>query len=222
MLPAPEEWAVSSSRKATDYMRRLIFDGYLRGGERVPQDEVAAALGVSRVPIREALVALQREGWVTFEHHRGAFVVPMTAQSVQDHFELLGIAYGVAARRAVERGDDQLPQRLAEISTGFADLDDADRVSRAALDFHNALVDASGSVRIRSVLRSIRPFVPGNFYVQVPGAAAFEKRSTTVIRRAVERKDGAAAADAYMQMLRRFGEMVVEVLVERGVILDPR
>ena len=45
-----------------DHIRRLVFDGSLADGERVPQREIAEALGVSSIPVREALVALEREG----------------------------------------------------------------------------------------------------------------------------------------------------------------
>jgi len=53
---------MSSGDQAALYIRRLMFDGDLRPGTRVPQDEIAQALGVSRIPVREALIALEREG----------------------------------------------------------------------------------------------------------------------------------------------------------------
>jgi DNA-binding GntR family transcriptional regulator len=69
---------LSSGDQAALYIRRLIFDGDLRPGTRVPQDEIAQTLGVSRIPVREALIALEREGWVTIELHRGALSTPST------------------------------------------------------------------------------------------------------------------------------------------------
>ncbi len=57
----------SSGDEAARFIRRAIFDGTLRPGARVPQDQVAEALGISRIPVREALIALEREGWVTIE-----------------------------------------------------------------------------------------------------------------------------------------------------------
>jgi len=50
-----------------------MFDGTLGPGEKIPQDDVAGVLGISRIPVREALIALEREGRVTIELHRGAF-----------------------------------------------------------------------------------------------------------------------------------------------------
>src|SRR6266700_3549230 len=105
----------SSGDDAAMLIRRMIFDGELRPGERVPQDDVAAMLGISRIPVREALIALEREGWVTIEMHRGAFVNALDARSVRDHYELFGLVYGFAARRAIERSDDELVGRLTAI-----------------------------------------------------------------------------------------------------------
>ena len=71
----------SSGNDAALYIRRLIFEGELRPGERVPQDEIAHELGISRIPIREALIALESGGWVTIELHRGAFVTALDEQA---------------------------------------------------------------------------------------------------------------------------------------------
>src|ERR1700737_3277935 len=95
----------SSGEHAALYIRRLIFDGELRPGARVPQDEIAQTLGISRIPVREALIALEREGWVTIEMHRGAFINAIDAHAVRDHYELYGLVYGFAARRALARHD---------------------------------------------------------------------------------------------------------------------
>src|SRR2546421_4287478 len=105
----------SSGDEAALLIRRMIFDGELRPGERVPQDDVAAMLGISRIPVREALIALEREGWVTIEMHRGAFVNAFDARSVGDHYELFGLVYGFAARLAIARSGPDLVDRLAEL-----------------------------------------------------------------------------------------------------------
>src|SRR5437763_14146955 len=81
----------SSGDDAALLIRRMIFEGELRPGERVPQDHVAAVLGISRIPVREALIALEREGWVTIEMNRGAFVNALDARSVRDNDDLFGL-----------------------------------------------------------------------------------------------------------------------------------
>src|SRR5438270_13880879 len=81
----------SSGDEAALLIRRMIFDGELRPGERVPQDDVAAMIGISRIPVREALIALEREGWVTIEMHRGDFVNALDVRSVGYSYALFGL-----------------------------------------------------------------------------------------------------------------------------------
>ena len=106
----------SSGNQAAEYIRRLIFEGELKPGQRVPQDDIAEALSLSRIPVREGLIALEREGWVTIELNRGAFVNALDTDAIRDTYELFGLIYGFACRCAVSlsTGTD-LVDRLAEL-----------------------------------------------------------------------------------------------------------
>src|SRR6195952_660204 len=116
-LPAPAEVLVrrSSGEQAALYIRRLIFDGVLREGDRVPQDAIAKRLGLSRIPVREALLSLEREGWVTIKPHRGAFLGALDETVVRDHYELYGHVFGFAAARAAERSTPEMLVKLADL-----------------------------------------------------------------------------------------------------------
>jgi DNA-binding GntR family transcriptional regulator len=220
-LPSPAASRRTSGAEAALYIRRLIFDGLLRPGDRVPQDEVARALGISRIPIREGLIALEREGWVTLELHRGAFINALDARAVQDHYELYGLIYGFAAGRALARSDGSLAGRLGEITSELAVTEDPAEVGRLTLLFHHAVVDAAQSPRIKVALRSLSSLVPGEFFELVPGAIEGEKKGLESIRRAVRRGDGTQAAEAYSRMMRRQGELVVKVFAARGLFGTP-
>src|SRR5665213_2811798 len=121
------------------HIRSLIFEGELRPGMRVPQDAIAQDLGVSRIPVREALIVLEREGWVTTEMHRGAFINSLDKRAVHDHYELFGLIYGFAAKRALARGSKDLPDVLADIQKGFADATDPEAQRQLSIDFHGAI-----------------------------------------------------------------------------------
>src|ERR1700684_2786929 len=109
-----------SGEHIASHVRSLIFEGELRPGMRVPQDAIAQDLGVSRIPVREALIVLEREGWVTNEMHRGAFINALDEPTVHDHYELFGLIYGFAAKRAASRRSAELPDHLAELQITFA------------------------------------------------------------------------------------------------------
>ncbi|HEX6311853.1 MAG TPA: GntR family transcriptional regulator [Acidimicrobiia bacterium] len=211
----------SSGEHAAVYIRRLIFDGRLRPGERIPQEQVASTLGISRIPVREALIALEREGWVTIEMHRGAFVSALDEQAVRDTYELFGLVYGFAVRRAISRGGADLAGRLRELSRGLGGTDDPDEVTRLTIAFHGVVVDAAASPRVRVLLRAMSGLVPGNFFALVPGASEIERRGLATVTRAVGEGDADKAGAAYERMMRRQGELVVDLFADRGLFEEP-
>jgi DNA-binding GntR family transcriptional regulator len=198
-------------------VRRLIFDGVLKPGQRVPQDAIAQTLGVSRIPVREALIALEREGWTTIIPHRGAFVNALDEQSIRDHYELFGLFYGFGVRRAVERRGPSLAEPLEAIQKKIAKVKDPARLYQLALDFHRTVIDAASSPRLRTLLRQMTDVVPGNFFELVPGSDASVREGTAAIVTAIERNYPEIAEREYAAMLHRQGDLVVDLFRQRGM-----
>jgi DNA-binding GntR family transcriptional regulator len=211
----------SSGEQAAVYIRRLIFDGQLRPGERIPQEQVAGTLGISRIPVREALIALEREGWVTIQMHRGAFVSALDEQAVRDTYELFGLVYAFAVRRAIGRGEPGLIDRLRRLSSALGDADDPEELTQLTIAFHGAVVDTASSPRVRVLLRAMSGLVPGNFFALVPGAIDIERKGLTAVTRAVAAGDADKAGTAYERMMQRQGELVVELFADRGLFEEP-
>src|SRR6202161_2833095 len=149
-----------SGEHIASHVRSLIFEGVLRPGMRVPQDAIARNLGVSRIPVREALIVLEREGWVTNEMHRGAFINALDEQTVHDHYELYGLIFGLAAQRALARRAPDLPERFAELQAEFARATTPEGQHRLSLDFHGTILKVAASPRINAALRSMSALVP--------------------------------------------------------------
>ncbi|HEV3264672.1 MAG TPA: GntR family transcriptional regulator [Acidimicrobiales bacterium] len=210
----------SSAEHIALHIRTLIFDGVLLPGMRVPQDAIAQDLGVSRIPVREALIVLEREGWVTIEMHRGAFINSLDKRAVHDHYELFGLIYGFAAKRALARGSKDLPDVLADIQKGFADATDPEAQRQLSIDFHGAILKAAASPRIMVVLRAMSALVPGNFFELVPGAVEVERRGLAAIVRAMRDNDGERASTEYAKMMRQVGNKVTLLFDDRG-LFDP-
>lgn len=218
-LPGDGLSRVSSGEQVRLYIQRLIFDGVLKQGQKVPQDTIAQTLGVSRIPVREALIALEREGWVTIVTHRGVFVNATDEAAVQDHYELFGLFYGFAARRATERQGAALATTLAPIQKRInAAGDDAAEMHAATLAFHRAVVEAANSPRLRSLLRQMTGIVPGNFFEMIPGATKVERQGTAAILRAIKRGDAEGAAEGYAAMMRKVGNLVVDLFRSRDML----
>ena len=210
----------SSGEHAALYIRRLIFDGELRPGARVPQDEIAQTLGISRIPVREALIALEREGWVTIEMHRGAFINAIDADAVRDHYELYGLIYAFAAKRALSRHEPGLLDRLGGIERRIVATDDPVELGRLSVEFHATVVEAAHSPRVKLVLRAVSALVPGEFFAEVPGSAEVQKRGLPAVMRAARRGDEERVAEEYVRLMRRMGDKVVALFKGRG-LFDP-
>jgi DNA-binding GntR family transcriptional regulator len=207
----------SNGTEAADHIRDQIFRGVLRPGERVPQDEIAAELGISRIPVREGLIALERDGWVTIHLNRGAYVNALDADAVRDSYELFGTIYGFALARAVERSDDSLVEVLAELESRLRRCDDPGEFRSLTLAFHTTVVEASRSPRVKVMLRSATALVSGNFFAEIDGSMEVERRGTTAIVRALRKRDVEKAAAEYQRMLVRQGALVARAFEERGL-----
>lgn len=199
----------TSAEAVARYVRKLIFDGRLDAGQRLPQDEIALAAGVSRIPVREAIISLQREGWLRVENHRGAFILPLDERAITDRFALYGRFHGFAARRAIERmqpGDLEALDALAR---------DVDRVSRASAmersntGYHATLVSVAASNRLRAVLRSMLPIVPGSFFATVPNSIPVAKRGIATVHTAIVAGDADAAEKAFIDAQDRQAKGVI-------------
>ena len=210
---------MSRGEEAARYIRNLIFDGELKPGTRVPQDDIARVLGVSRIPVREALIALEREGWVTIELNRGAFVNALDARALLDHYELYGMIYGFAARRALDRsGTPEFVQHLEQVVKQLSETEDHDEFLHLTLSFYRAIVDGARSPRLKPLTRALTQLVPGDFFTLVPEAVDLERKGLRAITRAMKRGDGERAADEYLKMSRQIGQTVLALFERRGLL----
>ncbi len=219
-LSAPDGSAVrqASGEHAATYIRRLIFDGELQQGTRLPQDQIARALGVSRIPVREAVVALEREGWVTTRLHKGAFINSFDEDTIRDHYSLFALIYGLAVRRTIARSDPDVIARLTELAREVASTDDPAAVGRGALAFHSLVVEAAQSPRIPVVLRAMSALVPGPFFEVVPAAIPPEQRGLTAIARLAKKGDADRAVEEYAKMFKLQADEVVEIFRQRNLV----
>jgi DNA-binding GntR family transcriptional regulator len=115
---APSSPAVAINRprlhdEVTARLRDLIVENRLRPGERVPELEIAASLGVSRTPIREALKVLAAEGLVEMQPLRGAIVRAFSPKDAQDMLRVIALLEEFAARQACSAPQERIAAVLA-------------------------------------------------------------------------------------------------------------
>ena len=98
----PKKYGVKEKDLVVSHIINLVLTGKLRSGDRVDRNEIAHELGLSRVPIQEAVVQLEHDGILSTQYHRGAFVERFDETVVLEHHELHGMLTGhcFGARRA--------------------------------------------------------------------------------------------------------------------------
>lgn len=109
----------SLTTMTADAIRERILRGLYREGEPLRQDAIGAELGVSRIPVREALRQLEAEGLVTFNPHRGAIVSSLSLKQIGELFELRAELESDLIRRAVPRMTREDDARAAEILDAY-------------------------------------------------------------------------------------------------------
>lgn len=134
-------------------LRRRILDGELEGGARLVEQELCATYDVARHTARAALRALQAEGLVVIEPHRGARVKRLGGDDVRGLYELRTALEVEAARLALARHGGRLPQTVHDAVAHLVAVCDRPQptwsdVTRGHDDVHRALVEAAGSARI--------------------------------------------------------------------------
>lgn len=147
--------------KAYQTVRQGIISGRYPAAARVTEQEIAAAAGVSRTPVREALRRLHAEGVVDFTPNLGAVVTAWTAADADEVFELRAMLESYAARRAARFAtEEQLAelrelaeQQLREASERHAEY--LDRIGEINNRFHRRLQEAAHSPRLGRALASL-------------------------------------------------------------------
>ncbi len=169
--------------------------------------------------MREAVIALDREGWVLIQPHRGAFVVGLDENSTRDHYELLGRVYGYGARRTAERATPEQIAALAALHRKLQAATDPHEFSQLNVEFLRGVVRMAASRRVSSTVRLMAvDIVPGDFFVGVPAAIRVQKRHLRVVMKALKARDGETAERELISMLGEEAGLVIALLTERGVI----
>jgi DNA-binding GntR family transcriptional regulator len=205
----------TSADEVAAHVREQIFLGNLEPGQRLPQDDVADAVGVSRIPVREAIIALEREGWVRVEPHRGAYVNPLDEHVVTDHFTLYGLYFGFAARRAIERMTPEANARLGMLATEVGAARSAGAMETANTHYLQELLATAASNRLTVVLRSMTQLVPGHFFTTVPGSVKIQRSGVPAWQRAITTLDPDAAAAAALDLQLQQAAAVAKVVRRR-------
>lgn len=209
--------------EVSKYIRDLILSGALVPGARLDQDDIAAQLGTSRLPVREALISLEAEGLVNNIPRRGAFVASLDEQDIEDHYEMFGLLSGIAAERAAAVATNELIKSLTDICTEMRSTQDPDAHDRLNNTFHLLINRAGSSGRLRAVLRTLSASMPTSFFAHSHEddwkVQALDEHDAIVT--AIAAKDGPHARELMSAHFSHTGGQAVRMLQSSGFWARP-
>ena len=150
---------------ARDRLRAAIIEGKLRPGERINIERVSEMFGISRTPVREAIKALEMDGMVRIEAHRGAIVEPLAWREIDHRYVIRSMLEGYGAELACEHDEGQLLQALEKNCARVRkEISGASRLSQKKIhmiaelnnEFHRMIWMASGSPTLIRFLESLQ------------------------------------------------------------------
>lgn len=204
-------------------IRTRIFDGTYVAGSYVRLDQLAAELGISVTPVREALFALRAEGLIAQQPHRGFVVLPVTGRDVSDVANVQAHVGGeLAARAAVNITDDQLrelKQIQAELEEAYAG-DDDERTVRLNHEFHRAINVAADSPKLAQLMSQITRYAPESVFPTIEGWPGQSMKDHRRILSALKKHDERLARAAMSEHLAAGAVPLIDHLVARGVVVD--
>ncbi len=148
--------------RVLDALRAAVVSGELAPGTLHSVQTLATQLGVSRTPVREALIKLAQQGMVRFERNRGVRVLQTTVHDLEEVFALRLLLEVPATRRACELLDAAGRKELRRLFSGMqraAEADDEFRLWEYDRRFHQALIAASGNTRLVAFVDALRDSV---------------------------------------------------------------
>jgi len=149
------ESTITCSEQTASQLRGRIIDGIIEPGALLAELAVARQIGVSRVPVREALFALERDGLVEFSETGRAYVKRLSPHDFEELFVLRLALEPVAARLAAPVLRAQFPaleENIAATRRATALIE----ITHLDLDFHQIILEASVNVRLLRLWRSLR------------------------------------------------------------------
>jgi DNA-binding GntR family transcriptional regulator len=150
--------AGSAAQKAYDFIKWAILNSVYASGEVITEGAIAHEVGVSRTPVREALLRLEVEGLLTLFPKKGALIATYSRQDVEDVLQARELVEGFTAAHTFEHRDDLLPivEEIHERLRRNRREHDTAGFTASDREFHEAIVDAAGNAVLSAVYRMLR------------------------------------------------------------------
>jgi DNA-binding GntR family transcriptional regulator len=199
----PKKYGVKEKDQVVSHILNLILTGKLRSGDRVDRNEIALGLGVSRVPIQEALVQLEHDGIVSTRYHRGAFVERFDEATVLEHHELDGLPNGIASARAATNPTPRILGQLDALMRSLRTAKEARAFSEIGGEYRRTINDEYAGPRLHATIRASQNLIPRVFWMTYQNSRDdmlpfYEDETSAIHRRDPEAARAACVGRSYL------------------------
>jgi DNA-binding GntR family transcriptional regulator len=210
------------SDEVAAHLREAIMSGALHPGQFVRLDAVAAELGVSVTPVREALLALRAEDMVELEPRRGFVVSPLSRRDVEDMFRLQADLAAQLAVRATELITPSQLQHLSEVAAALAAAEGHQELSALEYEFHRLINKAAASRKLARFLDMASRYVPARVYTADPQWRLQVVSDHADLLAALAARDPSAARSAVLRHVQDGEQRLLRHLDAVGMWSTPR
>lgn len=211
------------TERAYETVKQRILDNEWPAGHVALEQEVASELGMSRTPVREALIRLADEGLVEVRPRHGVRVLDVSASDMREIYQVLTALESTAAELVADRGIDayQLAQLDACVDEMDAALTRDDLTAWAVADeqFHQLLIDLCGNGRLAGMVRTCRDQARRarmtTLHLRPKPTRSNDDHRATVD--AIRRRDPTVAREIHRRHRADAGSMLIDILDKQGL-----
>jgi DNA-binding GntR family transcriptional regulator len=215
----PKKYGIKEKDQVVTHIVSLVLTGELRSGDRVDRNEIAQSLGISRVPIQEALVQLEHDGMVSTRYHRGAFVERFDESTVMEHHELDGMLNAIAAARAAANPTPRILGELDVLMRSLRAASEPRDVAEVAWEYRRVVNEEYAGPRLHATIRASQNLIPRIFFMTYHNSRDEMLPFYEDEHAAMHRRDPDAARAACIGRSELMAKSMVAELWRRGVFI---
>jgi DNA-binding GntR family transcriptional regulator len=213
----------SQTRRAYDELKRRILDNELPPGTQALEQQTAEWLGMSRTPVREALIRLAQEGMIEVRPRHGMRVLPIAIADLREIYDLLAgleaTAVDILARRGLNAVEVAELEGLLKGMTAALDQGDLTTWAEGDARFHRRLIEMSGNQRLIMMVETIREQSHrarmATLQLRPKPVASNDEHAAVVA--ALKRRDGEAAVKLLRAHRLRSARLLIDLLEHHGL-----
>ena len=188
-------------------LEHSILSGEYKAGDTMNELRLSRDLGVSRTPIREALMQLELEGLVETIQNKGAVVVGVSVKDIEDIYAIRLHIEGFASELATNRiTEEELValEKMIELQEFYIQKDDRDQIWKLDTDFHKLIYEASGNRPLRAMLTNFHNQIQRGrgLSLHAPGRAVKAVEEHRQILEAIKNRDAQKARELTTEHVR--------------------